>query len=61
MPNGIAYLALLAWPMVCLVMFRNLNVQRALIWSLLGGYLLLPPIAEFNLPLVPSMDKTSEV
>ncbi len=59
MPNGIAYLALLAWPLACLVLFRTQKLERALIWSILGGYLFLPPIAEFNLPLVPAMDKVS--
>lgn len=59
MPNGIAYLMLLIWPLVCLVLFRTHKLERALIWSILGGYLFLPPLAEFNLPLVPAMDKTS--
>lgn len=59
MPNGIAYLMLLIWPIVCLVLFRTQKVERALIWSILGGYLFLPPLAEFNLPLVPAMDKVS--
>lgn len=59
MPNAIAYLMLLMWPIICLVMFRKLDVQRALIWSILGGYLLLPQRAEFNLPLVPALDKVS--
>jgi len=59
MPNAIAYLMLLAWPFVCLVLFRTQSVERAIVWSILGGYLLLPPLAEFNLPLVPSMDKVS--
>ena len=59
MPNGIAYLMLLAWPLACLVLFRNQRLERALIWSILGGYLFLPPLAEFNLPLVPGMDKVS--
>lgn len=59
MPNGIAYLMLLLWPGVCLVLFRNLRLERALIWSIMGGYLFLPPLAEFNLPLVPGMDKVS--
>lgn len=58
-PNPIAYAMLLIWPLACLVMFRKMDVQRALIWSILGGYLVLPPLAEFNLPLVPAMDKTS--
>jgi hypothetical protein len=59
MPNAIAYLMLLIWPFVCLVLFRTQSVERALVWSILGGYLLLPPLAEFNLPLVPAMDKVS--
>lgn len=59
MPNAIAYLMLLIWPFVCLVLFRTQAVERAIVWSILGGYLLLPPLAEFNLPLVPSMDKVS--
>lgn len=59
MPNPIAYLMLLMWPAVCLVLFRTQSVERAVVWSILGGYLFLPPLAEFNLPLVPSMDKVS--
>ena len=59
MPNGIAYLMLLAWPVICVILFRRQSVERALLWSILGGYLFLPPRAEFNLPLVPAMDKVS--
>jgi len=59
MPNGFAYLMLMIWPLVSLVLFRTLKLERALIWSILGGYLFLPPLAEFNLPFVPSMDKVS--
>ena len=59
MPNPVAYLMLLIWPFVCLVLFRNLSLQRALIWSILGGYLFLPPLAEFDLPLLPALDKVS--
>lgn len=59
MPNPLAYLMLMLWPFVCLVLFRTQTVERAIVWSILGGYLLLPPLAEFNLPLVPAMDKVS--
>lgn len=59
MPNAVAYLALLIWPLVCVLLFRRLTPQRAVIWSLLAGYLFLPPLAEFDLPLVPDMDKFS--
>lgn len=59
MGNALAYLMLAIWPIVCLVLFRTQKVERALIWSILGGYLFLPPLTEFNLPLVPAMDKVS--
>ena len=59
MPNPIAYLALMLWPLVSVVLFRRLAPERAVIWTILGAYLVLPPIAEFDLPLVPDMDKFS--
>lgn len=59
MPNSLAYLVLALWPVVCLILFRRLSRERALIWSILGAYLLLPPEAAFDLPLVPPMDKFS--
>lgn len=59
MPNPLAYLVLALWPLVCLAMFRRMPLERALVWSILGGYLALPPLTEFNLPLVPALDKTS--
>lgn len=57
MPNTTAYLVLAAWPCVALVLFRRLPVERALIWTLLGGYLVLPPLANFDLPLLPPLNK----
>lgn len=57
MPNALAYLMLLLWPVVSLVLFRRLPPERAILWCILGGYMLLPPVAEFDLPLVPDMDK----
>lgn len=59
MPNAIAYAALLIWPFVSLIMFRRMPVERALVWSIVGAYMFLPPIAEFDLPLVPDFDKFS--
>ncbi len=57
MPNILAYLMLMIWPLVTLWLFRRLSTERAILWSILAGYLLLPPLAEFDLPLVPDMDK----
>lgn len=57
MPNAVAYVMLLAWPLASLILFRRLPLERAVLWCIIGGYLLLPPVAEFDLPLVPDMDK----
>lgn len=59
MPNLFAYLMLVLWPVVAIVMFRKLPLERALIWCILGGYLVLPPVAEFNLPMLPALDKVT--
>ena len=59
MPNPVAYLMLILWPGVSLMLFLRLPVERAIIWTVLAGYLLLPQGTEFDLPLVPDMDKVS--
>ncbi|MFN3937270.1 MAG: hypothetical protein ACK4KW_06800 [Gemmobacter sp.] len=59
MPNTLSYLVLLGWPLVVLVLFRRMPAERALIWSILGGYLLLPPVAQIDLPMIPAFDKMS--
>lgn len=58
-PNTFAYVALLAWPAVCIGLFIALPLERAAIWSLLGGFLLLPSGTRIDLPLVPPIDKVS--
>lgn len=59
MPNPIAFLALILWPPVCVLLFLRLPLERAIIWSILGGYLLLPEGTALDLPLVPPIDKYS--
>lgn len=58
MPNPLAYLVLAIWPIVTIILFRRLPVERALILSMLLGYLFLPePPAFFDFPLIPPMTK----
>ncbi len=58
MPNTLAYLVLAGWPLVSIVLFRKLDVGRAIIWSLLLAYLFLPPPpAVFDFPLMPPLSK----
>lgn len=58
-PNIIAYLALALWPVVAWRLWSRLDRGRALIWTVLGGYLLLPPLTAFDLPVIPNLDKVS--
>lgn len=59
MPNTVAYLALLLWPMASIVFFRTLTAERAIICTILGGYLLLPQMTAFDLPVMPALDKVA--
>lgn len=59
MPNPIAFLMLAIWPVVTWQMYRKLDPQRALIWTILAGYLLLPPLVKFDLPVIPDLDKNT--
>ncbi len=60
MPNAFASLALVLWPAICVLIFVRLPPGRALIASVLIGYLFLPPSpAGFDFPLVPELDKES--
>ncbi|MCC5969957.1 MAG: hypothetical protein JJU15_08400 [Pararhodobacter sp.] len=57
--NSVALLALLAWPLVVFALFRVLTLERALIWSILGGYMALPQVSQINLPGIPAFDKVT--
>ncbi len=59
MPNIVAYMMILIWPLVTIMLFRKLSIERALIWSILAAFLLLPPGTEYDFPLIPALDKTS--
>ncbi len=50
---------LLVWPLVSVLLWQRLSPQRALVWTILGGYLVLPPLTSFDLPVVPNLDKMS--
>lgn len=58
MPSSpVAFLALALWFPLTFVLFARLAPLRALLVSILGGYLLLPPLVAFDLPLMPVLDK----
>jgi hypothetical protein len=57
MPNTLAFVVLALWPAFSLWLFARLPVGRAVIWTIVGGYMALPPIAAFDLPMMPALDK----
>jgi hypothetical protein len=57
--NLISEVALLAWPIVAIYLFATLPVRRAVLWTILGGYLLLPVASEIKIQMIPALDKTS--
>lgn len=61
MPNLVAYLALIIWPFVSFIFFRRMQTVPALIWTILGGFLILPVKVAIDLPMIPALDKESIV
>jgi hypothetical protein len=58
MPNPVAYFVLAIFPLVVMVLYARLPLGRALIWSILLGYLFLPePPAGFDFPAAPPITK----
>lgn len=58
MPNILAYVMLAIWPIVALVLFLRLSPAQAVVATLLGGYLLLPPPpAVFDFAMMPPLSK----
>ena len=58
MPNALATLILAIWPLVTAFLFLKLPPGRALIATMLIGYLFLPePPAGFDFPLIPPLQK----
>ena len=55
--NAFAYVMLALWPVVSWIFFTKMPPARALIWTILGAYLLLPPVVALDFPLVPDIDK----
>jgi hypothetical protein len=58
MPNIFAYLVLFSWPLVALALFRLLPLERAMIWTLIGGHLLLPSETHIKIPMLPALDRS---
>ncbi|WP_417250396.1 hypothetical protein [Celeribacter sp.] len=57
MPNAIAYLMLFIWPAIAWGLFRATTIPKAIILTIVLGYLFLPVQPQIDLPLLPAYDK----
>lgn len=57
--NWFATFALLAWPLVATWLYRTRPIGEATVWTILGGYMLLPAALEIKFPMIPPIDKTT--
>lgn len=58
-PSLFAYFALLIWPVAALYLFSRLSIGQALMWTILGGYLLLPIDTGIKFKMIPTFNKES--
>lgn len=58
-PNWFATVALLIWPLVAIWLYRTRPIAEAMVWTILGGYLLLPAGFAIKFPMIPPIDKTT--
>lgn len=56
-----ATFALFIWPVVSMVLFAALGRDRGLIWSVVTGFLLLPEVWSFDLPILPPFGKREAI
>lgn len=52
-------IVLIVWPLVAVVLFAKLDIPRAIVVSVLAGYLLLPELYYFDFPMIPTLNKHS--
>src|SRR5258708_36857014 len=58
-PYWVAYGALLWWSLVGILLFGRLPLIQATIWTILGGFLLLPADVVIKFDMIPQLDKSS--
>jgi len=59
MPNLFALIAISCWPLVSIILFKKLDIERAVILTVISGYLLLPVRVSIDFPLIPPINKGS--
>ncbi len=58
-PNLVAYLALILWPLVVVLLYQTRPLAPATLWSILAAQLLLPVGTFFKIEMIPQLDRNS--
>jgi hypothetical protein len=58
-PYWVANIAFLTWPIVAMFLFSRFSAVKATVWTILGGFLLLPADAVIKFPMLPQLDKNT--
>src|SRR5260370_21394485 len=58
-PYWVANAALLCWPLVAILLFARLPLIQARMWTILGGFLLVPADVVIKFDMIPQLDKSS--
>ena len=59
MPNTFAYIALIIWPFISLLFYKQLPIVKATFWTIIGGFLILPVKVAIDFPFIPPLNKES--
>lgn len=59
MGNNLAFAMIVLWPLFAIYLYRTKSIQLATLWTIIGGFMLLPVKTSIDLPMIPAMGKES--
>ncbi|TQV74590.1 hypothetical protein FLL45_06400 [Aliikangiella marina] len=59
MPNILAHMVLILWPVITIILFKRLQPLQAAFWTIVAGHMFLPVKIVYDFPLIPPLDKGS--
>jgi len=59
MGNNLAFAMIVLWPLFAIYLYRTKSTQVATLWTIIGGFMLLPVKTSIDLPMIPSIGKES--
>lgn len=57
--NLIAFLIVILWPVISIWFYRTKSIPLATLWTIIGGFMILPVSTEIDFPFIPPLGKHS--